>query len=127
MKKHIRATWVSRKETSIFCCSFGGFKGDRQGLAEEVEASLDVICQYSPDSMLVAVDMYHPHFTPELLDFFRVYSNPQNNPIRRMAIIYVSPFQRFWYQRRKGVVWPRNARFFDDYEKAKDWLVGEIF
>ncbi len=39
----------------------------------------------------------------------------------------VSGWQRLWYRLVKRVPWPKQARFFEDWEKAKDWLIDEIF
>jgi hypothetical protein len=127
MKKRIRATWVSRKERRIWCCDFSGFEGDRPGLVAEIEASQAVIQEQPDNSMLVAVDLCHTNIVPEIAAFFEINSSPTENPIHKMAIIGVSSLQRFWYQRVGLITWPKNARFFDDWEKAKDWLVGEGF
>jgi hypothetical protein len=126
MKKY-RATWISRKERSIWCCDFSGFGLDRAALAAEIEVSDATIRQQSEGSLLVTVYMHQPNFTPELLEFFQHNSRPENNPIHKMAIIGVSGFEKFWFQRMKKISWPKNAAFFSDYEKAKDWLIGEGF
>jgi hypothetical protein len=73
----------------------------------------------------VAVYLHKPTLTPELLGFLGMLSQPEKNPIHKLAIIGVSGFERFWLKNWHGIVWPKKAAFFMDYEQAKDWLVGE--
>jgi hypothetical protein len=125
MAKKLRATWVSRRERDIWCLDFSGFAADRAGLIAEIEASDAVIRQQREDSLLVAVDLCKMEMTPEIAEFFRVNASRPRNPIRKMAVLYVTSGRRLWYRLTRRVTWPKQARFFDDYEKAKDWLVGE--
>ncbi len=127
MKRETRATWVSRNERDIWCLDFSGFEGDRPGLLAEIAASQSVIRGQPANSLLVAAVLPPAGMAPELIEFLNACSCPDRNPIHKMAILGVSGWQRFWHARMKGVVWPNNARFFDDYELAKDWLVGEAF
>ena len=127
MMKRIRATWISRKERNIWCCDFGGFEGDLSGLITEIEASQFVIRQQAEDSLLVAVDLCQAKMTPEIAAFFNAYSSQAKNPIHKMAVLGLSTFQKFRYHWFEGGNWPTNARFFDDWEKAKDWLIEEDF
>ena len=127
MMKRIRATWISRKERNIWCCDFGGFEGDLSGLITEIEASQFVIRQQAEDSLLVAVDLCQAKMTPEIAAFFNTYSSQAKHPIHKMAVLGLSIFHRFWYRWFDGVNWPTNARFFGDWEKAKDWLIEEGF
>ncbi len=125
MKHHIRATWVSRKEVPLWCCDFGGFGSDRAGLQAEIAASQAVIDQQAENSLLVAVDLSDATLTPEIADFFNTNARHARNPIRRLAILGLSDFQRLWYRYVKHVNWPKQSRFFQDWEQAKDWLVSE--
>jgi hypothetical protein len=127
MKKRIRAVWITRKEREIWCCDFGGFGGDRAGLVTEIEASQAVINQQVEDSLLVAVDLCQAKMTPEIAAFFKKYSDQTKNPIHKMAIVGVSTFQKLRYQWLDNISWPKNSRFFSDWEKAKDWLIEEGF
>lgn len=127
VKKRVRATWVSRKEVSIWCCDFGGFKSDPPGLITEIAASQAVIDQQGENSLLVAVDLNDARMTPEIVEFFNRNASRAHSPIRKMAILGVSDFQKFWYKRVKHIAWSQKSKFFDDWEKAKDWLVVEGF
>ncbi len=127
MNKMVRSKWVSFKEKSLWACGFDGWKADRQGLAAEIQAVETFMWQQLPDSMVVALNLDDTQLTPELVEFFKKSSKREKNPIRKLAILGVSAWQRIWYQQAKGIVWPKNAKFFDDWEKAKAWLVGEGF
>ena len=127
MKKRNRAVWITRKERRIWCCDFGGFKGDHTGLMDEIEASQAVIQQQKEDSLLVAVDLCQAKMTPEIAAFFNAYSNQTKSPIHKMAVLGVSEIQRLRYRWLDGINWPKNARFFCDWERAKDWLIKESF
>ncbi len=121
----IRAKWVSRREVPLWCCDFGGFGSDRARLLIEIAASQAVIDQQAENSLLVAVDLSDTPPSPEIAAFFKTNANRAQNPIRKLAILGLSGFQRWWYRYVKHVVWPRQTRFFHDWEQAKDWLVSE--
>ena len=127
MKHRVRATWISYKEVNIWCCDFGGFGSDHLGLLAEIAASQAVIDRQAENSLLVAVDLNAAQMTPEIITFFNGNASRKKNPIRKMAILGVSGFQRFWYTTVKRVAWPAKSKFFDDWEKAKIWLVTEGF
>ncbi len=125
VQQRIRAKWVTYKEVPLWCCDFGGFGPDRAGLQSEIAASQAVIDQRPANSLLVAVDLNNTPVTPEIVAFFNANADRPQNPIRRVAILGVSDFQRWWYRRVKHVVWPKQSRFFQDWQLAKDWLVSE--
>lgn len=125
MKKY-RATWVSRQESRIWCCDFSGFGDDRAALAAEIEVSAATIRAQLENTLLVAVYLHKPTLTPELHGFLEMLAQPEKNPIHKLAIIGVSGFERFWLKTWQGVIWPKKAAFFLDYEQAKAWLVGEV-
>ena len=84
-----------------------------------------VINQQGENSLLVAVDCHQTELLEEMVPFFKDYAGRPKNPIRKLAVVGVSSFQRAWYRWTKGIAWPKNARFFADYEDAKDWLITE--
>ena len=65
--------------------------------------------------------------TPELIAFLKASDDRNGNPIRKMAIIGIYGLRKIWYEKTRRVSWPRNAAFFSDWERAKDWLVAETF
>jgi hypothetical protein len=127
MPRRIKSTWITRKETPIYCIDFSSLGSDRQSLLLEMHASEAVLCKQASDSLLVAVDLHHTDMMSEIIDFFRNCNNQDNNPVRKMAILGISGIQKVWYPWHLRFSWPKNAAFFDDYEKAKDWLIGECF
>jgi hypothetical protein len=65
------------------------------------------------------------HLTSEIVEFFNSNASQVRNPIRKLAILGVSDFQRFWYRCGRYISWPKMSCFFSDWGKAKDWLVAE--
>jgi hypothetical protein len=126
MPRRVNSKWLTKKETSFYTIDFSGLGKDRQGLLAEMKAAQAVIGQRGANSLLVAVDCHQTQMMDELVQFFKTYSS-QPNPIRKLAILGISSFQRTWYRWTRQVVWPKNARFFADYEEAKDWLIGEKY
>jgi hypothetical protein len=125
VKRRLRATWVTYKEVPLWCCDFGGFGSDRAGLQAEIAASQAVIDQYPANSLLVAVDLSGVTWLPAITAFFNANADRPANPIRRLAILGVSGFQQRWYRYTKHIIWPKQARFFSEWERAKAWLVSE--
>ena len=124
MPRRVNSKWLTKRETSFYTIDFSGLGKDRQGLLAEMNTAQAVISQRGANSLLVAVDCHQTEMMDELVQFFKTYSS-QPNPIRKLAILGISSFQRTWYRWTRRVVWPKNARFFADYEEAKDWLIGE--
>jgi hypothetical protein len=124
-QQRLRATWVTYREVPLWCCDFGGFGSDRTSLQAEIAASQAVIDQRPENSLLVAVDLSDVTLTPDIVIFFETNAGRARNPIRKLAILGLSDFQRWWYRRVKHVVWPKQSNFFHDWEQAKKWLVSE--
>jgi hypothetical protein len=125
MQPRLRTKWVTYKEVPLWCCDFGGFGADQAELQAEIAASQAVIDQQPENSLLAAIDLSGARLTPEIVAFFNANAGRRRNRLRRMAILGVSDFQRWWYHHVKPVVWPRQSRFFNDWEQAKAWLVSE--
>jgi hypothetical protein len=127
MTRRIKSKWLSHKNTRIYCVDFSGLGSDRPGLLAELEASSAALSPQPVNSMLVTVDVSQTDMMPEMVTFFCSHCDREKNPIRKMAIIGISGFQRIWYPILRKVSWPENARFFDGYDGAKDWVVSEGF
>jgi hypothetical protein len=123
MKTPVRAKWVTYREVPLWCCDFGGFGSDRDSLVAEIAAAQAVIDRAGKNSLLIAVDLNDATLSGDIIAFFKCYAGQALHPVRRMAILGVSGFQRCRHRR----VWPKTARFFDDWEQAKKWLVTERF
>ena len=95
-RQHTRAAWVSRKEIDFFCLDFSSFKSNPAGLAMEIQASEAVIRRQGPASLLLAIDLNQAALTPALVAYLQTLSCRSPNPIRRVAIIGLSSWQRLW-------------------------------
>jgi hypothetical protein len=126
MPHRLRFRWVSHKETPLFGINLSGFEHDREGIRAEIAGVEEILGKQPWNSVLADVDLAYTQMTPELVAFFQAHPGGREDPIRRMAIIGISPLRRAWYRVVKKVTWPTQARFFDEQEKAKAWLVGEF-
>jgi len=125
--KQVRATWVTYKERSLFGCDFSGYESDPEGLHIEIEYSDLVIKQQPANSLLVAVVLHKTKITPEIIEFFRINAVREHNPIRKMAVLFLPDYRRFWYRWVQHGIWPDHTCFLDDYEQAKKWLISDSF
>ena len=121
----LHTRWVSRRERDLWCIDFSGYEQDAAGLQREIDAAETVLCSYPDNSLLVAINLYGTRISIPIASFFN--RNTHNPTIHKFAIIGVSGQRRFWCKKVQHVTWPAPHRFFDDYEQAKDWLVGEPF
>ncbi len=127
MTTRTEAKWVTYKEVPLWCCDFGGFGADHDRLVTEIAAAQVEIDRQPENSLLIAVMLTDVTLTPEIVAFFTDNAQRPHSSIRKMAILGVSAFQRWWYRWGKHMVWPAPSRFFMDWEKAKRWLVAEKF
>ena len=125
MSRRVNSKWLTRKETPIYCIDFSSLEKDIEGLKAEMQVAEAVIENQPENSLLLAVDLRQTAMSPELAAFFNRHAAPAHNPIRKMAILGISGLRRLWYGWTQGITWPRNAAYFEDYEKAKDWMVSE--
>ena len=77
--------------------------------------------------MLAVVDLALTDIGPEVIAFLKAHAGQEGDPIRKMAIIGISPLTQFWYRLTGKISWPRQAHFFGEHEKAKPWLISEQF
>lgn len=119
----LHTKWVSRRERDLWCIDFSGYDDNPGGLQCEIDAAEEVLRSYPDNSLLVAINLYGTPISAPVVGFFK--RNAHNPSIHKFAIIGVSGPRRFWCERVQHVTWPKSCRFFDDYEQAKDWLVGE--
>jgi hypothetical protein len=125
MPRRVCSKWLSYRGTMIYCIDFSGCGADRQSLKVELEAAEAVICHQGADSLLATVDVSQTEMGAELAAFIQNSTARAGKPFRKMAFLGVSPLQKLWYGWSRHISWPACARFFDEYEKAKAWLVEE--
>jgi hypothetical protein len=124
--RRVNSKWITRKETAIYCIDFSSLGADQEGLMLEITASDEVLKKQADYSLLAALDLHHTSLMAPIAQFINQISMP-HSPFRKIAFVGVSDLRRAWYSLARGVRWPKNAAFFDDYEQAKDWLVSEGF
>ena len=127
MPRRVNSKWLTKKETSFYTIDFSGLGQDHQGLLAEMKTAQAVIGKQGENSLLVAVDCHQTEMMEEMVQFFTTYAGQPKNPIRKLAVVGISSFRRSWYRWTRGIAWPKNTRFFADYEDAKDWLIGEKY
>jgi hypothetical protein len=121
----LHTKWVSRHERDLWCIDFSGYEHDAAGLQCEIDAAETVLCNSPDNSLLVAINLYGTQISAPIACFLN--RNTHRRAIQKFAIVGVSRPRRFWCEKIRRVAWPTPHRFFDDYEQAKDWLVGESF
>ncbi len=127
MTKRLRSVWISHKGNPMFGLNVTGYGSDWEGIVAEINAAEKMLCRKPWNSVLMVIDLAYTDFVPEVAAFINAHQGQQGDTIRRLAIIGVPGFKRWWYRVTKKVTWPKHSRFFDEHEKAKAWLVGEIF
>ena len=123
MPARIHSTWLNTRNTRIYCVDLSSFDGNPEGAAAEMRATREAIEGLGPHSLLVSVDLHGTGLNVEIEGFLHGCAGPA----RKMALLGVPALRRVWYRLTGLAAWPRQARFFDDFEKAKDWLADEGF
>jgi hypothetical protein len=123
MATRIHSTWLNTRNTRIYCVDLSSFNDDPDGLTREIDAARAVIEHLPENSLLVSLDLHSTRLTVEIERFLRDITRP----VRKMAVLGVPGLRRAWYNVAGRAPWPPIARFFDDFEKAKDWLASEGF
>ncbi len=127
MKRRLHSLWISFKMTPLFGINACGYGSDRESVRTEMEGAEAILREQPRGSVLVDLDIAQTELCPEIVAFLQAHAGQPDDPIRKLAIVGVSPTKRWWWQWRKKVVWPKHARFFEGHEPAKAWLVGEEF
>ncbi len=125
MPYRMQSRWISYENTPLFGINLDGFGADRQRLQAEIEAVESILRQKERGTVLAVVDLALTDIGPEAAAFLSAHAGQEGDPIRKMAIIGVSPMRRLWYRLARKIFWPRHTRFFDEHEKAKPWLISE--
>ncbi len=127
MPRRLRSVWVTMKEIPMFGLNLAGYGSDREGVVAELTAAEDMLCHHFGDRVRVAMDIAQTDMMPEIIQFLHAHTGERSDPIFKLAIIGLPGWKKTWYQWTKKIRWPKNARFFDEQEKAKAWLISERF
>ncbi|MCE1255677.1 MAG: hypothetical protein LWX83_19260 [Anaerolineae bacterium] len=123
--KKVHATWITYKERSIWCCDFSGYGKNPQGLSTEIEISDMVIRRQAQNSLLMTLVLYKTPISPEIAFFLKKLTLCTPSPIHKMAVLFLSDFNKAWYRFVLHGKWPCHTAFLNDYEQAKAWLVKD--
>ena len=127
MAHKIHSKWLTTREVRIYCIDFSGIERDKKALKAEIKAVESVI-GHLPDSRLLAtMDLNQVDMMDDLVIFLKTRCGTEHNPFRKLAVMGMSWQQRLWLRLSKGLIWPKNVVFLENYETAKTWLVGEGF
>jgi hypothetical protein len=128
MKKYrVKSRWVGYDGAPLYAVNLTGLGADREAITFEIEGAEAVLCKQEKGSLLVVLDLALTNMTPEVVRFLSAHAGQPSDPIRKLAIVGISRVQKAWYRVTRHVSWPNHARFFDEHEKAKAWLVMERF
>jgi hypothetical protein len=115
------------KEIPMFGLNLAGYGSDRAGVVAEIQAAEEMFCKHFGSPLRVDLDLAQTDMLPEIVAFLNAHTGQQGDPIFKLAIIGIPGWKKTWYQMTKKINWPKNARFFDEHEKAKAWLITERF
>jgi hypothetical protein len=127
MPKRLRSVWVTMKEIPMFGLNLAGYGSDRDGVIAEINAAEEMMSRHFGSPLRVDLDMAQTDMMPEIIRFLHKHSGQPGDPIFKLAIIGIPGWKKTWYHLTKKICWPKNARFFDEHEKAKAWLITERF
>jgi hypothetical protein len=112
------------KGGELFGLHLGGFLKDEDGFLERLKAEEDFIVKQNMHTG-IWFDLCQTRMTDRVVaEFFAAIQRLQNR-MTKMAIVGVSPIDRWKLSRysRNKITLP--VKYFDDPEDAKGWLVAE--
>jgi hypothetical protein len=127
MPRRLRSVWVTMKEIPMYGLNLAGYESDREGVIAELDAAEELIRHHFGSPLRIDMDVAGTELMPEILAFLNAHPGEPGGPIFKLAIIGVPAWQWAWLRWTKKIRWPQNARFFDEHEKAKAWLISERF
>jgi hypothetical protein len=122
--QRLHTKWVSFRNTPLFCIDLSGCEAGDERFVREIQMAEQIFTGRPAKSMLVALDLSLTRLTPEICAFIRAHAGPAD-PLRKLAVMGLSGFQRAWLRLTHRLAWPENTAFFKEYERAKEWLVSE--
>jgi len=115
------------KEIPIYGLNLAGYGSDREGVIAELSAAKEMISRHFGSPLRIDMDIALTDMMPEIIAFFHAHPGEPGGPSFKLAVIGIPGWKKIWYQATKKIQWPKNARFFDEHEKAKAWLISERF
>lgn len=119
----MRSTWISHKGQQIFLQDFSkhGLL-DIDAVKEELLLVEKIVIQHPENSLLVLADFRDTQIGKDLMDLMVASSGKTKGHIKKTAVMGIFGTKRILADaliRFTG----QQLTFFDDVEKAKDWLV----
>jgi hypothetical protein len=119
----MRSQWISHKDHQIFWQDFShhGLL-DIEAVKEELMLVEEIVIQQPENSLLVLADFRNTQIGKDLMDAMIASSSTTKSHIKKTAVLGVFGTKRILADalvRFTG----QQLTFFDDIEKAKDWLV----
>lgn len=120
MKSH----WITYKGKQILYCDYSNFRSDVQALRAENDAADVIICQQPEGLVLSLSNVENTVASTEVINLFKLSASRTKRYVRKQAVIGVTGLRRMLAEavaRSSG----QELTYFEDIEKAKDWLVAE--
>ena len=119
----MRSKWISHKDRQIFWQDFSNHSSlDTDAVKEELQAVEEIVTQQPKNSVLVLADFRNTQIGKDLMDLMIDGSNKTKSYVRKTAVLGVFGTKRILADalvRFTG----QPLTFFDNEEKAKDWLI----
>lgn len=119
----MRSKWISHKDRQIFWQDFSNHDVlDTDAVKEELLAVKEIVTQEPKNSVLVLADFRNTQIGKELMDLMIDGSNLTKAHVRKTAVLGVFGTKRILAEALTRFT-GQPLTFFDDAEKAKDWLI----
>jgi hypothetical protein len=124
-RKTMQSGWMTHKGQTFMYCCYSNLSAD--DLKAELEWAETVVCQQPENSVLILQDHRNVIASPETLDIIRI-SPRISKYTRRYAMVRTADHRVTTYIQAKVMeimilLLGKKLGIFDDFEKAKDWLV----
>ena len=119
----MRSKWITYKDRQILYQDFSGhYLVDAMLVKEELAAVQQIVVQQPENSVLVISDFTNTQIGRGLMDMLIASSKATKSHIKKTAVLGVVGTKRILGDMLMRIT-GQQLTFFDDIEKAKDWLV----
>lgn len=119
----MRSKWISHQDRPIFLQDFSDHGLlDTDAVREELKLVEEIVIAQPQNSVLVLADFRNTQISKDLMDLMVASSNLTKDHVKKTAVLGVFGTKRILADalvRFTG----QPLHFFDNEEKAKDWLV----
>jgi hypothetical protein len=119
----MRSEWITHEGQQIFIQDFSNhYLTDTDGVKEELAAVQQIVLEQPENSILALVDFRDTQINNELMDLMIASANLTKSRVRKTAVLGIVGTKRILADMFIGLT-GQQLTFFDDMEKAKDWLI----